>query len=394
MLRDQYAQLAEELIEATGISKKYEFWKAAIEGKGPEISEEPHAGFYRARLGKAWLPVAIWWDGEKDESGAPDGDEKLVCLVGFSDNAQERDPNEPWSEKSANPASVWLVAAKNPVTEEAYRQAFDTGRWPDDAPEPERGIGDNLPEEPVEQVKAELVGEAEIVDEFLKTPVTTQEEADKIGPWVKRIREIGTRAEKIRVEEKQPFLDGGRAVDAKWRLPIDKAADLVKKLLKHVKPYLDEQERIRREAARAAAEEAERLRKEAEQREAERQELERKAAEAQQQAEGEAGGAAAEEAEHLRRKAEQQESERDELERRAAEAQQRTVVENPTAGRTGAKVGLRHPKIAVVEDYDALLIALKDRPEIKELVNTLAQRAARAGVALPGMKIVEDSRAA
>ena len=49
---------------------------------------------------------------------------------------------------------------------------------------------------------------------------------------------------------------------------------------------------------------------------------------------------------------------------------------------------------AEITDYDALLIALKDHSEVKELVQSLANRAAKSGVVLAGMKIVEERRAA
>lgn len=336
----------------------YEFWKAAIEGKGPEVTEEPQEGFYRIRRGKAWIPVAIWWDGEYDENDELGEDAKLVCIVGFSDSAQERDLSEIWDPRSSNPMSVWLVAAKHPVTEEAYRQAFDTGRWPDDAPEPARGsvMGDNLPDEPVDQIKAELEGEAEIVEAFLKTPITTQAQADQVGPWVDRLRKTGQRADKLREEEKAPFLAACRAVDDKWRYSKARANELAQKLKDALLPFLQGQERVRREAARKAAEEEARLREQA--------------------------------------RTEQSEAKREELERQAAEAARQTVVENPTAGRVGGKVVLRHEKVAVITNYDALLLALKDRPEIKELVQTLANRAAKAGVDLPGMEIQERTKAA
>jgi len=331
----------------------YEWWIKALAGEGMELhADDPQPGFYRIRRGKAWIPVGIWWD---EDSTVADG-AALISLVGFSDSARECDPLETWDTNSSNPMSIWLVAAKHPVSEEAYRAAFDTGRWPDDAPEANRGIGDNLPEEPVDQIKVELEGEAEIVAQFLTEPVKTQEEADRVGPWVDRLRKLAQRADKIREEEKAPFLQGCRDVDDKWRVPVAKARELAKRLLQHLKPFLDEQDRLRREAALAAAIESDRLRKEADK--------------------------------------QTSEAERADLQRKASDAAQRSVVQNPSAGRTGATVSLRHEKAAEITDYDALLTALKDRPEIKEVVQSLARRAAKAGIELPGMKIIEITKAA
>jgi hypothetical protein len=334
----------------------YEFWKAAIEGKNPELSaDDPQEGFYRIRRGKAWIPVAIWWHGERDENDEFTEDAKLVCVIGFSDTAQVCDPLDIWDPKSSLPMSIWQAAAKSPVEEIPYRTAYDTGRWHDDAPEAPRGIGDNLPEEPVEQIKIELQGEAEIVDKFLATPITTQKQADTVGPWVDRLRKTAQRADKKREEEKRPYLEAGRQVDDKWRFVIAKATELTNKLKKHLKRFLDEQDLAARERARAAAAEAERLRKEAEKQKGQ--------------------------------------AEREELERKAAEAAKHAVVENVSAGRTGEKVSLRREKHAEITDYDVLLTALKDRNEVKDVVDTLAQRAARAGIELPGMKIVEITKA-
>lgn len=334
----------------------YEFWTAAIEGKGPEVSDVPQEGFYRIRKGKAWIPVALWWRGETDDSGELAEDAKLVCVVGFADSPQEYDPNTIWDQRSANQNSIWLACAKHPVTEERYRQAFDTGRWHDDAPEAPRGIGDNLPDDPVEQIKVELEGEAEIIDEFLKQPVTTQEQADQVGPWVDRLRKTAQRADKLREEEKRPHLSACREIDDRWRFPVARAKELAQKLKDHLLPFLQAEERARKEAARIAAEQERKLRDQAAK--------------------------------------EQSAAKREEIEHQAAEAAKQTVVENASAGRVGAKVSLRRDKDAEITDYDALLQALKDRTEIKELVATLAKRAAKAGVELPGMKIIEITKAA
>jgi len=88
----------------------------------------------------------------------------------------------------------------------------------------------------------------------------------------------------------------------------------------------------------------------------------------------------------------QAEAERKQQELEAAE--RATKDRNSQAGHTGSKVALRTVTEAEITDYDALLIALKDREEIKELVQSLANRAARSGVELPGMKIHKTQKAA
>ncbi|MBP2462079.1 MULTISPECIES: hypothetical protein [unclassified Rhizobium] len=77
-----------------------------------------------------------------------------------------------------------------------------------------------------------------------------------------------------------------------------------------------------------------------------------------------------------------------------AAAAKETQARNASAGRTGAKVSLRTFVFAEITDFDALLLALKDRAEIREVVETLANRAARSGVELAGMAIKSEQRAA
>src|SRR5690606_25196695 len=88
----------------------------------------------------------------------------------------------------------------------------------------------------------------------------------------------------------------------------------------------------------------------------------------------------------------EREKARQEADRLAAEArakEQEAAARKVSAGRTGARTSIRVEKKGEITDFDALLTALKDRAEIKELVQSLANRAAKAGVELPGMKIVE-----
>ena len=62
-------------------------------------------------------------------------------------------------------------------------------------------------------------------------------------------------------------------------------------------------------------------------------------------------------------------------------------INNASAGRVGARVALRTEKRARIVDFEACLQLLKDQPEIIDLVQTLAQRAVRGGVKLPGVEI-------
>lgn len=95
-------------------------------------------------------------------------------------------------------------------------------------------------------------------------PITTQGQSEGVATLMDMLRKAKAAAEKDRKAEKQPHLDAGKAVDAKYKTITEKA-DLATTACKDaLKPYLQERERQRLEDERRDREEAERLRKEAE----------------------------------------------------------------------------------------------------------------------------------
>ncbi|KHJ56272.1 hypothetical protein LA66_06805 [Aureimonas altamirensis] len=323
-------------------------------GRTPDLSvheSDPQPGFYRKRRGKngPFDPVAIWFDGDT-----------LVAAVG---------------DNMADPHDVWTWCCRAPVTEEAYRKARSGEGWSDEPPTSQAAsepmTGHNLnSSDPHEALRLEYLGEAEMAREFLNKPIKTQDDADKAAVWSKRLAAIAKKATDHHKVEKQPSLDEGRRIDERWRELKDGAKDLSVQLKRHMDEFLREQDRLERERQRAAAAEADRIRREAEE-----------AAKAAAAVQDDAERAKAEEAAAAARRA-------------AYEAEKEAASRNSTAGRTGAKVALRTFVSAEITDFDALLTALKDRPEIRDVVQSLANRAAKSGVDLPGMKIVEERRAA
>lgn len=322
------------------------WWQAALEGNfGPMHEGLPEQGYYRTRFkGGQWEPVAIWY--EDDQWWAMRGDRMVAA------------------------DEAWNFCRTHPVTYEAYQKAIEGAGWDDEPPAP--AIGHNLPSDPHEALKLEYEAEKELAAELLKKEVKTEDQASQIAILSKRIAAVTKKATDLHKVEKQPHLDAGRAVDEKWRYLKEDPADLSKRLKRHLDAFLLEQQRLERERQEAARREEERLRREAE-------EAARKVAEADQQSEAERQAAI----DRARQ-----------LEQEAAAKAKEAEAKNASAGRTGARVSLRtfvEPKIT---DYDALLMALKDRPEIREVVESLAKRAAKSGVSLPGMEIVEIQRAA
>mgnify|MGYP001266213846 CR=1 FL=1 len=319
----------------------YAYWANALAGTlGPVSDGHPECGFYRRRLFKdgPFVPVAIWKrDGE------------FVALV---------------DGKTADASDIWTWVCDKPITEAEYRKVMAGEGWSD---EPRAAtIPSNMPTDPFEALKIEFAAEQEVAAELLAKPVTDQSHADQIAVLTKRLSGIKSKATSMHKVEKQPFLDGGRAVDDKFRDLKEEPDTLTKKLKRHLDAYLNELDRQEKERQRIAREEADRIRREAE-----------AAAEAAAQ-EGNAEAAA----------------EADRLEREAAAAAREAQARNASAGRTGARVSLRTFTFATITDFDALLMALKDHPEIRECVETLANRAAKSGVELPGMTISTEQRAA
>jgi hypothetical protein len=332
------------------------WWQEALAGRiGPMHESEPQQGYYRTRVKNGpWEAVAIWFD-----------DDKWNAMRG---------------ERVVDAIDIWGFCRVHPITYEAYTKAIDGAGW-DDEP-PVAPVGHNLPDDPFEALKLEYESEKEMVDAFLKSPITTQADADKSSIWAKRLASISTKATQLHKVEKQPALDESRRVDNKWRDLKEEPDLLSKKLKRHLDAFLQEEARKERERQVAARAEADRIQREAEaaQRAAEKEADRQAAAGRQDAASIAAHNNAIAEAERLADQAAQ--AERD--------AQARSV----SAGRTGARVSLRTFVSAEIVDFDALLMALKDRPEIKEIVETLANRAARSGVELAGMAIRSEQRAA
>lgn len=330
----------------------WDWWQRALASPdligSPELpmhEGDPRQGYYRTRFkGGQWEPVAIWF--ENDQWHAMRG------------------------ERMVDPADAWNFCRTHPVSYEAYQKAIEGAGWDDEPPAP--SIGHNLPADPFDALKLEYEAEKEQAEAFMRTPITTQDQADKAGIWAKRLTAIKSKAEGLHKVEKQPHLDAGREVDNKWRALKEEPDTLAKRLKAHVTPFMQEQQRIERERQEAARREQERLHREAE-------EAARKAAEAEKAPEAERQAA---------------EAEAKRLEQEASAKAKEAEARNVTAGRTGARVALRTFVSARITDYDKAVKALSTHPEMKALVETLANRAVRAGHEIDGVERVEEQRAA
>lgn len=315
------------------------WWRNALAGNfGPIHDGDPQQGYYRVRRkGEQWEPVAIWFDGERGEW--------LAYRNG----------------KEVRADDIWTWACRQPISFEAYEKAM-AGDGFDDEPKAAPGIGDNSGEaDPFDALKIELAGESEQVADFLKGEVKTQAAADRLGIWAKRLTDIAKRADNQRVIEKEPHLAASRAVDDRWRDIIADAKDWAAKAKKATETFLIAKKRADEARAREEAAKAAELRRQAEE--------------------------ATREAQTAEQVDEDAEAKRAELIRQAQEAEKAAEVRNAQAGRTGAKVSLRTEKRAKIVDFDACLLALKDRAEVRDLVQSLANRAVKSGFPLAGVEV-------
>lgn len=332
----------------------YEFWRKALKDPTkigtdlPVHENDPQPGFYRMKNRHGdMVPVAIWINGAGE------------TVARVSDRMHDF------------PSEVWTFCCRNPIEEQVYRGVIAGGSWPDSPPE-NPGIGHNMPDDPFEALKAELEGEVEIARDLLKKPVENSDDADKVANFANRVSAINKKADELFTVEKRPHLEAGRAVDEKWRPVRETAKVLASQLKAHVEKFLKEERERERERQRIAAEDAAAKRRAAE-------EAAKKAADVSPNPD---------DPEMIAR---QQEAER--LKEEALKAEREAAERRVQAGRTGSKVSLRTVKSARIVDYDKLVEALKGRDEMKELVQSLANRSARSGVDLPGMEIVTEEKA-
>lgn len=348
-----------------------ENWYRRLDGEVIGIIDgQPDRGFYRIKTPDklSWLPVAYWYTDDTDDG-------KLRCFVGTKERGRA------YSEQLAN--ELWPRASEHPITKELYDAVVAGAPWPDLNAEVTRSnqAPDDNSFEALQERIDDMAREAE---RLMKAgPAKTQEQADQAADVANKLAELRGKADKERDREKRPHLDAGRAVDDKWR-PIIGAADIYSRLKDVVcKPWLAAQkaakERAEAEARRKAQEAADAARRADE-------EARRKAAEAER-----TGNAAAiAEAERKSREAQVA------TEKAAAAAQTAETVAatSITAGTRGRGVHLRGKAVVTIEDRAALLAFFNDRQELTDLLQSMAEKAVRAGITVPGVKIEKDSQAA
>jgi hypothetical protein len=324
----------------TTVTDDLVLWSRRLRGEDVMIDvETPHAGFYKMRSGRdgPYLPVAIWRkEGE------------LVCRVGTT----MRDPIE-----------VWSYCAKNPVTREDAKFAFENdGKWPGDAPVIGHNSGDLSLSEQITSYAANAL--AWLKRHAIKDE-TTKNQAANMRAELLRLK---IAADEARVEEKRPHDEAAKAVQAKWAPLVKTAEDAANSLRDALTVFMREEQRKLDEERRKAHEEA------VKKAEAERKKIE--AERAKQLAEDPIAALT---------------SETPEL---PPIPDAPLPVKVHAGGQRGRRAGLRTQKRYEITDYAAALAHVKDHPDVIAAVEKVAFAQARAGASVPGVKVTEEQVAA
>lgn len=312
------------------MSDGYAYWRDALAGKAPAINADaPQCGFYKMRDGKGgpWLPVAIF-----EKEGV------LICRVG----ADQRPP-----------LTVWTWCADNPVSKEDAKAAFETGRWPGDVDIGHNSQALSLPEEVEEACKQAL-------DWLRKNGIKSQTDADMAANYRASLLALKKRAEDAHKTEKAPHLAAGRAVDEKYKPVIDTADKAGATLRVELGKFLAAEEA----KARAIAEE------------------QRKADEARVRAE-------------MQKQAEERakKMQADPIAALTEPEPPLPVMAPPpppprvsAGGQRGRVTGLKTETIYEVVDHDKALAFFAQHDDVKALIQALAKKAGKAGLAVPGVE--------
>lgn len=153
--------------------------------------------------------------------------------------------------------AAFAGVTSSPIEYDLFMSIINGGQWPDEPAKIE--IAPDLA--PHEAAAAELKAQQDAAKEWLTSlgrKPTNQQEADKAANYAEAFSKIEKNADKSRVAEKEPFLEAGRAVDARYK-PITEAAATAKKWMKGIaEEYVKAEAARRAEEARIANEKAQR----------------------------------------------------------------------------------------------------------------------------------------
>ena len=233
---------------------------------------------------------------------------------------------------------AWQRVCEHPVSEEAYRAVAERGELWNDEHESVPMQGHNVPPEDdsFEGLQSAIENLAREARERVNSgvPIADQDEADRVANLGDRLAELHKKADEAFKVERKPHDEALKAVRLKWGR-LQGMAEIYRDIKRAlITPWLQKLERAQKEEAEAAA------------------------------ATGEP------------------------LPLAASEGPGR-----PRAGTRGRAMSLKSTKRAEIEDYQKCLEFFANSEDIANVVQDLANRAVRAGVTVPGTKVIEETQA-
>lgn len=223
-MSDQF-ETWEKLLALAETNKTKATMRAAIHAASIFISEsEPWSGYYRCAAVKdgPLLPVAIWREGATLHVMRANEPVALARVWPYC--VWSPIPYD-WYEGATERGEKWPDAAVS-VAEQPAEQTTVTAASPADvgALTISTGIGTGitLAEDAAVKAKREIETAKSVAEKFYAV-VTSDEEAGAAQEARARLNTMASTADKKRKAEKQPYLDGSKAVDEKW-MPIVKLA--------------------------------------------------------------------------------------------------------------------------------------------------------------------------
>jgi hypothetical protein len=216
------------VVEAQSVgSDEWAYWRAAVGSRrGVETDPgNPRSGYYRLKD----EAIAFWRE-----------DGEVVC---WRSGTKFPAPTEP---DRIDELFGWC--APYPISFEDFTHFQQHGRWPDQLAPVE--VADDLL--PHERADAELTAQREAMAEWVKAigKIATQEHANKAGNFADAFAKIEKASDEARKAEKEPHLETGRAVDAKWQPIVKRASELKAWAKKSTEPFLlAERQRLIKQAA-------------------------------------------------------------------------------------------------------------------------------------------------
>jgi hypothetical protein len=312
----------------------WSWWFDKLAGKPVQMNEgNPHAGFYRmprkAFYGaRKTFTPVAYWPGENG---------KMNCRFGDDDISWQRGEE------------IWKNVGNHPVSEQAYRDVAQFNKpWPDEhelvpmgdnlGPDLHGDAWDAIAEQGyIDPTNLDLIGALkDRVDDLSRETtkrldgpaIADQDEADRLANLADALGQLHKIADGTRKQERKPHDEALKAIQLKWANVLLKAEIYRNLKFKLLTPWQIAQEKAQKEAAEAAA----------------------------------AGEPAA------------------------------ANARRPRAGTRGRAQTLKTFKHAEIEDYELTLAFFKESQDVKNLIGELANRAVRAGITVPGTKVIKEQR--